>query len=442
AVILSFAETSTYIISSYFWKEDFYQRLYSKSTAVAKLLIDVEGVNPGLLKIVEKNNLSLLPYEEIRIYDFRKRLIFANRDSLVLKVTPQLIDRIRVEKKLRFSQGNYTISCLLYTGRFDRIVVVAGAIDVYGMKKLHTLRDILVAVLLFSLLIAYFSGKIYVNRALQPILEVIGQVETINEKSLHIRVDEGNGTDEIARLATTFNEMLDRLEKAFKLQDKFIANASHELRTPLAYILGQMEVSLQRERQPEDYKKTIHNVIGDLKNLIESTNKLLLLASATADSPDIPFTPLRIDDILWDARTEVMKKNPAYKIEIELIGIGDDGNELEVVGNDQLLKVAILNLMENACKYAFNMSAQAELKVEKEGLQIRIKNKGIGIDPNDLALIFEPFFRARNSYGIQGHGLGLSLVRQIIQLHKGSVSCESVLGQETIFTVIIPGMKI
>ena len=441
AVILFIAEISTYLFSSYFWKEDFNNRLYSKATSVAKLLIDVEEINADLLRIVEKNNVSLLPHEEIRIFNFRKKVLFASKDSLVLNISPDLIDRIKIERIIQFTQGKYTVVGFLYTGRYDRIVVIAGAIDIYGLKKLTNLRNILLAVFFVSLLIAYFSGKLYSDRALHPILKVIDQVPSINERSLNIRVDEGNGTDEIARLAKTFNEMLDRLEKAFKLQEKFIANASHELRTPLAYIMGQLEVSLQKERNPEDYQKTIRSVIEDLKSLNESTNKLLLLATASADSPNIPFMPIRIDDVLWDARSETIKKNPNYHITINFSGIEEDGEDLEVYGNEQLLKVAFLNLIENGCKYSFNIAVTINLENDKNKIQVRVINSGIGIDPVDQGLIFEPFFRAKNSYGIKGHGLGLSLVRQIILLHKGTVACNSIRGKETEFILNLPIFK-
>ena len=437
-VILLIAEISTYLFSSYFWKEDFYNRLSSKATAVAKLLIDVEGMNANLLKMVEKNNVSLLPYEEIRIFNFRKKLLFSNRDTIALNISANLIDRIKVEKKIEFTQGKYIVVGFLYLGRFDRIVVIAGAIDVFGMRKLQTLRNILIVVFCICLLIAYISGKVYSNRALQPILDVIDQVPTINERSLHIRVDEGNGKDEIARLATTFNEMLDRLEKAFRLQEKFIANASHELRTPLAYIMGQLEVSLQKERDPKEYQKTIKSVIEDLKNLNESTNKLLLLATASADSPEIPYMPVRIDDVLWDSRSEIMKKNPHYQVEINFSGIDEDGEKLEVHGNEQLLKVAFLNLIENGCKYSFNLAVSVDLLTDDNNIKISVRNSGTGIDPVDIGLIFEPFFRAKNSYGIKGHGLGLSLVKQIILLHNGDVTCSSVPGKETIFAIFLP----
>jgi signal transduction histidine kinase len=442
AIILILAELSVFIFSDLFWREDFYNRLQNKASAVAKLLIDVEGVDARFLKLIEKNDVSLLPYEEVVIYNYKGERIFASQDSISLSIDRNLLNRIRVEKKIQERQGKYTVLGFLYSGRYDRIVVVAGAIDIFGNRKLANLVNILLSVFVVAMIIVYISGKVYSNRALSPILGVITEVNSIDEKHLNIRVNEGNGKDEIARLAQTFNRMLARLETAFKSQRHFIANASHELRTPLSYIMGKLEVSLLRDRNSEEYVRTIGSVIEDLKLLNQSANKLLLLAQSETDSPDIPFHAIRVDEVIWEARSDVLKTGKDNRINVNFHNDNPDPESLKIRGNDQLLKTAFMNLIENGCKYSGDRTVNISIQRKFDRIFIIFADHGIGIHESELKSIFEPFFRSKQSQGREGHGLGLALVKQIIQLHQGSVIVSSKLHQGTEFTVSLPAITV
>jgi signal transduction histidine kinase len=438
AIILILTEMAILIFSDIYWREDFYNRLHNKASAVAKLLIDVEGVDPALLQLIEKNNVAVLPYEEIVIYDHKGEMIFASRDTITLNITWELLNRIRVEKQVEEKQGKSTVLGFLYSGRYDRIVVVAGAIDVFGQRRLAILRNILLIVFVAATAIIFLSGFFYSNRALRPILEVITEVTAIDEKHMNIRVNEGNGKDEMARLSKTFNQMLDRLESAFKSQRHFIANASHELRTPLAYIIGRLEVSVQRERLNEEYRSTILTVIEDLKLLIQSTNKLLLLAQSSSDSPDIPFHSIRVDEVIWEARSDVLRTGRDYHIQINFTYTDEDPQWLEVRGNEMLLKTAFVNLMENACKYSADRTVNIGIERLNSQVSVRFTDRGIGIPEDELETIFEPFFRSKQNLAKEGHGLGLALVNQILLLHNGSIEVSSRLGHGSEFIVTLP----
>ena len=122
----------------------------------------------------------------------------------------------------------------------------------------------------------FVAGWFYSGRALKPISDVVKKVEEISITSLNLRVFEGNGKDEIGRLAKTFNNMLERLETSFGMQKNFIANASHELRTPLTSINGQLEVLMMKDRSTDDYKSALGSVLDDIKSLIDLSNRLLL----------------------------------------------------------------------------------------------------------------------------------------------------------------------
>jgi signal transduction histidine kinase len=263
-------------------------------------------------------------------------------------------------------------------------------------------------------------------------------VDKITIASLNMRVNEGNGTDEIAQLSITFNKMLERLESAFEMQRSFVSNASHELRTPLTSITGQIEVSLMNPRTHEEYKAILESVLEDIKNLNSLSNGLLDLAKASSDISAIALHKLRIDEILWETSAELIERKKDYKISIEFTQPIDDENELIILGNHHLLKTAIVNLMDNACKYSPDRSVEIYLSVKARDIVVEFKDKGMGIDTADLDKIFHPFFRASNAKNISGNGLGLTLTDKIVRIHRGAITIESQLQKGTKVTVSIP----
>jgi signal transduction histidine kinase len=438
AAILLVAEFTVYVFSELRWQDDFYSRLTDKGNTIARLLIDVEGVDTELLRLIETNNISSMPFEEIHVFGMDNQQIFCNRDTSYLVISPSLLSNAGDGNRVALNQGKYTVVGFRYPDIEPRILVFVGAIDVYGLRKLSNLRFILIIVFISSLMILVLSGRVFANRALKPILKVIDEVLAITESTLHLRVNEGNGRDEIARLAKTFNRMLERLETAFKIQQNFIANASHEIRTPLAYITGQLEVGLLRERTSAEYTRMMRSVLEDIVALSHTTNRLLLLTMTDSEMYHIPMESVRLDEILWEAQSELMKSHPDYKIIIRFGENIDNEILLTTNGNSQLLRIAIVNLMENGCKYSAEHTVFSFLESLDSRLVIRFRDEGVGIPPEEHSLVFEPFYRARNAEKMQGTGLGLPLVQRIIRLHRGSVTLTSEPGKGTEFTVVLP----
>lgn len=438
AFILLFSLVAIYISFSQARKEEFYDRLGSKAKLVVQMLIDIDEIDADLLKKIEKNNPLSLPNEKIIIFDFENKKIYSTDDDNTLIIPANRIQKVRQQEEIHFRQNSYEIYGQFYTGQFDRIVVFAAATDIFGLNKLKRLRIIMLIVFILSLVIVYVAGRLFAIRALAPISNIVKQVNGIEVTNLHTRLNEGNEKDEIAHLAKTFNKMLDRLEVAFLIQKNFIANASHELRTPLTVITGQIEVILMKARTNEEYKNTLILVLDEIKNLNLLSNKLLLLAQTSDKSGDLNFAPVRIDDALWKAQKEVLTRNKKYSIEIIFEEGIDDDSKLSVFGNELLLKTALTNLMDNACKYSENHRAEVRLNTVRNNLTIQFIDNGIGIHANEIKLIFQPFFRSKNALSISGHGIGLSLVEKIIMRHNGNIQVISEIGKGSVFTINLP----
>lgn len=435
AVIICMASILIYLFSAEYRKDEFYNRLHSKASNTAKLLIEVDEVDVALLKKIEKDNPVGLPDEKIIIFDYHNDVIFSTDETSTIKIDSGLLDRIRLEDEVRFRQGNYEALGFLFKGPYDRFAVVAAATDIYGLNKLKNLRTILLIVFTISIIGVSISGWFFAGKALQPISQVVRQVDEISITSLDLRVEEGNGKDEIAHLAQTFNRMLGRLETSFKVQRNFITNASHELRNPLTAITGQLEVTLLNTRSNVEYEKVMHSVLEDIKSLNTLSNRLLLLAQTSAEGMDRKLTVLRIDELLWQTRDELVRHNPTYTIKIDLDHQLDDESKLTIEGDEQLIKAALSNIIENGCKYSTDHAIDVLIHSSGLGLTLRFTDNGIGIPPEDLQNIFEPFHRGKNTQNIKGHGIGLSMVNRIIRLHRGTVQLTSQLDVGT--TVVV-----
>ncbi len=438
ALILTGTSVAVYFFSAYNREEEFYKRLENKARITAKLLIEVDEVTPEVLKRIEKDNPTSLPNEEIKIYDGRNNVLYTSDKEEFLRILPSTLNQVRARHVVRFRQDEYECLAFLYADRFGEFVVVAGAIDQYGNQKLANLRTILLVVAGIAILIILVSGYFYVSKALQPIAKVIHEVDDISATSLHRRLEEGDSHDEFSKLARTFNQMLARLEQAFATQKTFISNASHELRNPMTAILGQIDVSLLNTRSAEEYQSVLRSIREDISNLITVSNRLLLLAQASAEDVEKRFTLVRLDQLLWDAKEELVKTHPDYQIEIDMEPSVDDEGKLEVQGDEQLLKGAIINILDNGCKYSPDHRVWVRIGSSGKRTVLNFRDMGIGISPEDLPYLFEPFYRGKNAQTFKGNGIGLSLAYRVIKSHLGDIDVETTVNKGTRIMVSLP----
>lgn len=438
ALILLLSSGAIYYFSAEYRSEDFYNRLLSKGQAAARLLLEVDEVDADLLRKIQENSPQSLYQEKLLIYNYQNEKLFSTDVEKVLRVDADLLDKIRLEGEVRYTDADHEVLGFMFIDTFDRIVVIAAAKDYYGLRKMSNLRLVLALVFAGGLLIASLLGWFYAGRALRPISKVVSEVRLIGVDNLHLRIDEGENADEIGRLAATFNEMLDRLEKGFTMQKNFIANASHELRTPLTVISGQLEVLLMQPRTEAEYQRTVQSVFEDIRSLNTMSNRLLLLAQAHSETARKDMNPERIDEVAWLARAEVLKRSDKYAVDILIDEDIESEEALTVNGNAQLLKTAVLNLMDNACKYSANHHVTLSIRSEGGSLLLIFADKGIGIPADEHAEIFEPFQRASNAITYTGRGIGLSLVKRIVELHNGHISLQSAVGEGSTFSVVLP----
>ena len=439
ACMLLISAMAIYFSSATYRQQEFYYRLKDKARTTARLLINVQEVDKDLLRVIDRNTITL-PQERVVVYNYLNQEIYDSKpgEANITEINLALLNKIRLEEDIEFHIGDKEAIGILFTDQYNRFVVVASAFDRFGLSKLNNLRTVLVIVFFSGVTIAAFAGWFFAGQALKPISDVIEQVDKISISNINSRVNEGNKTDEIALLAITFNKMLSRLEASFEMQRTFVANASHELRTPLTSITGNIEVSLINKRDISEYENTLKSILDDIKHLTNLTNGLLEMAYASRDISEIKMEQNRIDELIWQARAHILKQHPDYKVIVEFENMPDEENALLFKSNDQLLKTAFINLIDNGCKFSEDKICKVLLRFSNDNIYIVFKDNGPGIKQEDHELLFQPFYRGNSTRHIKGHGLGLSMTKKIINLHNGTIAIDTSQTSGTAISIRLP----
>lgn len=438
-IIVSVISASIYFFSAEHRKDDFYRRLRNRATNTAVLLVQYKEIDVDLLLKMERENPANLPMQFVSIFDSTKQPLYTSDNAKLPQQLDALITQIQQKDEVRLSESGNEILGFIFHHHDHPFVVVAGARDVYGLDALQNLRDVIIITFSLSLIIVSVFAWIYAGRVLRPISRIVEDVDTITAASLDQRLDEGNKKDELSKLAQTFNRMLSRLETAFLAQKHFIANASHELKTPFTVMAGEIQVTLLHPRDNAYYIKILKSVLQGVNRFNKLSTQLLLLAQTSASHPQKRFNLLRFDDIMWEAKHELETLHPDYRIEIAFDELDVNHDALLIHGDEQLLKVLLINLMDNGCKYSDDHRVQVKLTTGRgKHIEVEFSNSGEGIEPEEIKYIFDPFYRARSTRNIKGFGIGLSLASKIVDLHEGTLVVESLPHTVTRFVIRLP----
>src|SRR5438270_5918354 len=294
-----------------------------------------------------------------------------------------------------------------------------------------------------ALLAAAAGGYVMPRKSLAPVSTMSIKARQISAETLGERIAVGNERDELGFLAVTLNELLERLQRAFESQRRFMADASHELRTPVSIIQGEADVALaRRDRSPDDYRESIEIMQNAARKLTRIVQDLFLLARTDAGSYPIAKSRFYLDETLADC-VRAMRSAAASK-SIDLVCNAPPDSI--VCADEELIQRMLINLIENAVKFT---RARGHVTViaeaQSDAYAIRVTDTGPGIAAEDQEHVFERFFRVdrvrrRNAPAVPttGAGLGLPIARWIAEAHDGELSIERSDESGTTFLVMLP----
>jgi signal transduction histidine kinase len=438
-----FFSVSIYFFSKLYLEKRFYKKLQDRALTTSSLFFDFQANNIEIQKIVENTEREYLNEEVISIIDIKRNLFVFSNNFKKEEFHRLLMLRIDINSTVgNANLGAYKMAYLKIKDNSGEYWVMVSAVDKIGEEALADLKNILIIMSLVALLFIGFLGWYLANKALAPISDIIQQLDQIFPKNISKRIIHTNFGDEIGQMAETINKLLQRAENAVFTQKMFVANISHELKNPLTKIFTQIELLEMKYKNFPEFHEQIVSLREDTLKLNHLTHSLLQLANIFSDENALPLTEIRLDEVVFDAVSEFKKWNPGKNIEIDLDNFPEEEKYLIINGNEEAMKVVFKNLIDNACKFSSNQTCFLNISAIKKEVRIEIKNEGIPIPKKETTQIFQPFYRSdATAKGKTGHGVGLAIVKQIVELHQGKIVVLP-LPNGNLFQVTLPNLFI
>jgi two-component system, OmpR family, sensor kinase len=381
----------------------------------------------------------------VRILNNRREIVYVTPAFLSLDIPTASVTQPlqgRVWKGTVTAQNGQTVR--LYSAALTEHGTVYGVVQVgESLAPLgNTLRSVEIELLLivpFVLLLGAIGSYWLATRAFAPINRLTSIARRIEAGDLHERVPVPRSKDEVQGLALTFNEMIERLEKAFTRQRRFVADASHELRTPVAAIRSMTDVVLAQSGpvESEEYVSVLRDVNAEADRLGHLISDLLALARTDENQVLLERELVRLDLLAADVAATTEPLAAERGITIEVLA----QQPVTVLGDEVRLIQVIMNLIGNAVTYT-NTGGKVTLEVvvKYNNAYLMVRDTGIGIAKEHLDHIFERFYRVdpARSRAAGGTGLGLAITEWIVRAHGGRINVESEVGQGTTFTIVLP----
>lgn len=314
------------------------------------------------------------------------------------------------------------------------VVLVAHPVDAI-QKSLNLLLFTLGIVFAVLIVPTILGARMLAFKIMGPILKMSLKMEKISSEHLGERIENPRTSDEIEKLVTTFNGLLDRIQESFERERRFIGDVAHELKTPVATLRSGIEFALSKERTIEEYRESLGEALVDSVRLSTIIKNVLDLAWINEETARLGQTHFDLSKTFLDIKDIALELAAQKKINIKT----DLKPGIEVIGSADKLQRAFVNVVDNAIKYTPG-GGTVSLRLYKKagGAIIEVKDTGVGISEKELPHIFERFYRGTKTDKTLGSGLGLAIAQGIIKAHQGGIKVTSRVGRGTLVSIFLP----
>lgn len=322
----------------------------------------------------------------------------------------------------------------IYLDKQVRIIVAQDLTE--SLNMIHRLANFFLVVMPLVIFVIGLISLAVASCSLRPLWDFSAALEKISHKNLEERLETDRQAVELRRLAAKFNALLERLQQAFEAEKNLLGNAAHELKTPLAVIRAECDIALRKPRSAEEHQESLQEIRSVSETMLEQINGLLTLARLDSGMLDASaFQPVSLEDCIADA---ARLAEPLAKKKNVLLSASLNGG-LVVSGDKETLTEAVLNVIENGVKYNHPGGFVAvKLHRRADRAEIVVSDTGIGISEEDKARIFDRFYRSASARSTDGSGLGLSIVKAVMQAHQGDIRAEEQSGGGSRFVLSLP----
>jgi len=405
---------------------------------VADAIRDTWPTAPSVIHTVDRN-IAIAESDlrlGIQIFD-RKGRVLLQRGSLARQ-------DLGLSGKLNGSGGKRVSYEADFGGKYRYLVMEMPAKDSFVQGALYTrrfvrsartVRDIYLYSLPVLLLLTAVLGSLLARGSLRPIKEINLTARRITGTHLEETIPTTGNRDELDELAHTLNEMIASIRASVRRMQRFSANAAHELRTPLNAMRSRIDVTLEKQREPEEYRQILGEMAEEVESLSNSVHAMMRLAQSEAGLQPEQRVPVEISSLLEEVVEFFRPLASDAGVNLSLLPAGP----VTVPGDPSWLHQLFANLLHNAVKYTPDGGRiDVAVSLEETSVEVVVRDTGIGIDPEQASRVFEPFHRVAERPEAPGVGLGLPLAREIARAHGGEIALESAPGRGSTFTVRLP----
>jgi signal transduction histidine kinase len=412
------------IAFNYFFEKSVYSSIEAKLYEEAIYFKDNINIT-NFDKIIQKNKNLDSSIAIIKNMQVIKKTNYFNTKSLK--------QYLNTKKSFLIVDNGENLQAFYFINLSDDTKIVISKEDIDD--KVEDVTDTMLVIeplLLFALI---FLASKMIDKILIPIKELTKVSEELSINNFSTTISIPSKDDEIKKLISTFNHMIIRLQNGVENLDRFNSDVSHELKTPLTVIRGEIDLTLRKQREPEYYIRTLSTLNYEAKQIEKIVENLLLLTKYSKENIEKTFEECYLKNILLNTLLMYKKNIDEKNITINIKKLED----LTIIGNLQLIKTIFSNLIDNAIKYTNeNKNIFISLEALNEHIYFNIIDEGIGIPKEELSNLVNRFYRVDESRNkkIKGFGLGLSIVKNSIDLHNAKFKIESTLNEGTKITVI------
>ncbi|SIS84626.1 Signal transduction histidine kinase [Chryseobacterium ureilyticum] len=414
------------------FKERFRQRLEFTTHFISKSR-DFEEEAPIFFN---ENSDNILLNEKILIFNDQKELIYSTIKDRNVTWDNAMLKELDKKKIIYTEKTVPEIYAALRNINGENYYILTSAFDTNGKSKLDYLKYLLIASYAMSTLLIGFFSYYFVEKFLRPLEDLNKEISEVTAHKLTTQIPVQNSSDEISVLARSFNTMISRLDDVFQSQKDFTASASHEIRTPITRMAFQLENLIKFEEHSPETLSSLQQIQRDVYQLSDLTNSLLLLTKFDKENIQSIYEEVRIDEVIFEAFEAVEKSYPDLKLDFLITEDTSENAFLTIPGIQSLLVIVFINLFKNAAVYSDNSQVRVLITETSDRLSVEVISNGDTISEEEQPKLFEAFTRGNNAQNISGSGLGLRIVKRILEYHDAEIIYSSPTELMNKFTVI------
>lgn len=427
-----------YIAFKDFRRDEFKERFKQRLELTSHFISKSNNFEKEAPVFFSENSDNILLGESILIFNAEKKLIYSTLKDTIISWDTDLLNELDQKKTVYLEKSSPEKYAALKSINGKNYYIITSAVDTTGQSKLAYLKFSLITAYIISTLLIGFFSYYFMGQFLRPLENLNKEVSEVTAHKLTTQIPVQESNDEINVLAKSFNLMISRLNDVFQSQKDFTASASHEIRTPITRVAFQLENLIQLEQHPPHILSSLKQVQQDVYQLSDLISSLSLLTRFDTENIQNLYEELRIDEVIFEAFATVEKSHPALKMDFLISEESAEHGLLVIKGIPSLLAIVFINLFKNAALYSEDTKADILITEAADELSVDMITTGKTISPAEQQKLFEAFMRGDNSQHISGSGLGLRIVKRILEYHGASIVYSSPAEHLNKFTLIFP----